>query len=250
MILSLKITSASNHGGHSDLQQNLLGGRATLKPPQHYRAPNPVAKHNNVQNPQNDESQDNFYSSIAYVNSLDESFSSERHYSEVPSDHKRYSDQPAVNPARRLKQSGKRSIKTAPHKYPTSKLAPKTQSSHRPGHFNVPGSGNEQEIYANVSTEPVGTFQTGEYEFEEPGHSGLAPNSTSQMGVYEFELPGQSQSRPTAQGGYEVNVPIRSIDEEDDETGNKEYSYACVGKPEVSSYNTVGFSCKESWLLE
>ena len=84
--------------------------------------------------------------------------------------------------------------------------------------------------------------------FKEPDHSRGGPSNagvyevedsrggTSNAGVYEVE---DSRGGPSNAGVYEVpgSPPIRSIDEEDDETWdaeNNQYSYACVRRMDVS----------------
>lgn len=144
---------------------------------------------------------DNYYSSVARDGSG--SFSTvtgSAHYSEVSfHEDNPDGDQPAsADPVRRP-------LKTFPQH---SRVLPRD----RPTHSATQQTGNartidqSQQIYANVSVEVEAAFQRGAYEFDESVHTQIseARNSldTSQMPLVMPHL----------------------------------YSYACVGRPEVSGY--------------
>ena len=219
------------------MERNLLGanGKSSQPPekrPQHYRVQNAIP---------DQRSEDSYYSSVTYDDSSTE-FSS-THYEvashHVEGDRQRYTDQPPAVAVSKISRSMKHSLKTFPQ-HPTSKPQ-RNQSTLTPGYYSFQTNSvdvNEQQIYANVSTEPGSTFQRGEM----PAHTQSRPNNNiSQMGVYEFD-----ESRLN-----DGSAPIRSIDEEDDDDEESNpYSYACVGKLEVSKVATCMMSSCAGFYLE
>lgn len=186
------------------MNQNLLG-KANPRPPQHYR---PQANHPKI------ESQTH-YSSVAFTSSREFSGS---HYTVI--------DCPEDNQELNLIKPSKNASKVVPpSRNPKSTAAPtRLAPQDHPGYYNVRLPSNGQQVYSNVTMDRQVNFQQGNYE--------VRANKASEEGVYEL-----------LDGTYEFDdsMPIRSIDEEeDDEVTNEEsypYSYAHVGTLEVSGQN-------------